>query len=65
MSRIILICVFAALLTACGTQNPDQTALARERLACADVGLDPDGPGFDQCVDDLDQSLSHYHNGEQ
>ncbi len=61
MSRIILICVFAALLAACGSQGPDQTALARERLACADVGLDPDGSSFDQCVDDLDQSLSHYH----
>jgi hypothetical protein len=61
MSRLILICVFAALLAACGTQSPDQTALARERLACADVGLDPGDRGFDQCVDDLDQSLSHYH----
>ena len=63
MSRIILICVFPALLAACETQGPDQTALARERLACADVGLDPDGQGFDQCVDDLDQSLSHYQGG--
>jgi hypothetical protein len=65
MSRIILICCFAALLAACATDSPGQTAVARERLACADVGLHPDGPGFDQCVDDLEQSLSHYHNGEQ
>jgi hypothetical protein len=39
--------------------------LAQERLACADVGIDPGSRAFDQCVDDLDQSLSHYHNGEQ
>jgi hypothetical protein len=61
MSRMVLICFLAALLAACETQGSGQTALERERLACADVGLDPDGQGFDQCVDDLDQSLLHYH----
>jgi hypothetical protein len=62
MSRIIPICFFAALLAACGTQSPIQTTLAQERLACADVGIDPGSRTFDQCVDDLDQSLSHYHD---
>jgi hypothetical protein len=65
MSRIILVSCFAALLAACGTESPGQSALAQERLACADVGIDPGSRAFDQCVDDLDQSLSHYHNGEQ
>jgi hypothetical protein len=63
MSRMVLICFLAALLAACEIQGPGESALARERLACADVGLDPDGQGFDQCVDDLDQSLSHYQGG--
>jgi hypothetical protein len=61
MSRIIPICLFAALLAACGTRSPAQSALAKERLACADVGIDPGSRDFDQCVDDLDQSLQHYH----
>jgi hypothetical protein len=57
MSRIILICFFTALLAACGTQSPAQTALAQERLACADLGIDPGSLAFGQCVGDLDQSL--------
>jgi hypothetical protein len=61
MSRMIPICFLATLLAACGTQSDVQTALAQERLACADVGIDPGSGAFDQCVDDLDQSLSHYH----
>jgi hypothetical protein len=61
MSRIIPVCFLAALLAACGTQSAVQSALAQERLACADVGIDPGSRAFDQCVDDLDQSLSHYH----
>jgi hypothetical protein len=59
MSRIMLICFFATLLAACGTQSPGQTALAQERLACAEVGIDPGSPAFGQCVGDLDQSLWH------
>jgi hypothetical protein len=57
MSRITLICFCAALLAACGTESPAQTALAQERLACANVGIDPASPTFGQCVGDLDQSL--------
>jgi hypothetical protein len=57
MSRITLICFFAALLAACGTENHAQTALAQERLACANVGIDPASPAFGQCVGDLDLSL--------
>ena len=57
MSRIILICSFTALLAACGTQSPTQTASAQERLACANVGIDPGSLAFGQCVGDLDHSL--------
>jgi hypothetical protein len=57
MSRITLICFFAASLAACGTESPAQTALAQERLACANVGIDPDSLAFGQCVGDLAQSL--------
>jgi hypothetical protein len=57
MSRITLIFFFAALLAACGTESPAQIALAQERLACANVGIDPDSAAFGQCVGDLDQSL--------
>jgi hypothetical protein len=60
MSRIILICFSTALLSACGTQSPAQTALAQEHLACADVGIDPGSRAFGQCVGDLDQSLWDY-----
>lgn len=58
MPRIILICSFAALLAACGTQSANRTAFVQARLACADVGIDPGDPIFGQCVADLDQSLS-------
>jgi len=57
MSRIILICFLTALLAACGTESPGQTALAQERLACAEMGIDPGSLTFGQCVADLDQSL--------
>jgi hypothetical protein len=57
MSRIMLICFSALLLAACGTQSPGQTALAQERLACAEFGIDPGSLTFGQCVADLDHSL--------
>ena len=63
MSRIMLICSFAAVLAAGGTQSADaiesanQTAWAQARLACADVGIDPGSAAFDQCVVDLYYSL--------
>jgi hypothetical protein len=63
MSRIILIGSFAALLTAGCTQianaieSGNQTAWEQARLACADVGIDPDSSGFGQCVFDLYYSV--------
>jgi hypothetical protein len=57
MSRIILICSFAALLASCGTLTARQNDWTQARLACADVGIDPSNAAFDQCVADLYYSL--------
>ena len=63
MSRIVLTCSFAALLAASGTQganatqNANQSAWDKDRLACAEVGIDPGSAAFDQCVVDLHHSL--------
>jgi hypothetical protein len=57
MSRIIMISSLTALLAACGTPSPSETAWTRARLACADVGIDPGSAGYGQCVADLDESL--------
>src|SRR3954452_17402019 len=59
MSRFILICSFAATLAASSTQSADavestkKSAWEQDRLACADVGIDPGSSIFDQCVADL------------
>ena len=61
MSRIILTCSLAALLTAGGCanaiKNANHTVWGQARLACADVGIDPGSPAFAQCVFDLYHSL--------
>jgi hypothetical protein len=33
----------------------------REQRACAEIGFDPIGPGFNQCVADLDAELTAVH----
>ena len=63
MSRIILICSFAATLAAAATQSADaaenaqKSAWVQDSLACADVGIDPGSTVFNQCVADLHNSL--------
>jgi hypothetical protein len=57
MSRIMLICSFAALLWSCGTASAHQSDWAQARLACADVGIAPGSGAFGQCVFDLYYSL--------
>lgn len=59
MSRIVLICSFAALLAASGTgsANAAQDNWYKDSLACAAVGIDPGSPAFNQCVADLHHSL--------
>ena len=66
MSHIILICPLAALLMVSGCanaiKNADQTSWAQSRLACAEVGIDPDSSAFGQCVFDLYYSLWNKQN---
>ena len=63
MSRFVLICCFAAMLAATGTQNVDaaqsayKSAWMHDNLACADLGIDPGSPVFSRCVADLHHSL--------
>jgi hypothetical protein len=57
MSRIAFFFSFAMLLATGGLAHADQPILAKERLACAEIGIDPSSPAFNQCVVDLDQSL--------
>jgi hypothetical protein len=63
MSRMILICSFAALLAAAATpsanaiESTSQTAWGQARLACASVGIAPGSGAFGQCVFDLYYSL--------
>ena len=58
MSRIILICAFAALVAACSIKSADHSDLARERPACGSVGIAAGDAAFNQCVVNLDQSQS-------
>ena len=57
MSRIMLICSFAALLWSCGIASAHQNDWAQARLACADVGIGPGSAAFGQCVVDLYYSV--------
>jgi hypothetical protein len=57
MSRMILICSFAALLGSCSGVSADRDNWAQARLACADVGIAPGSGAFGQCVLDLYYSL--------
>jgi hypothetical protein len=57
MSRIALICAFAALLGSSGAASANQADWSQARLACADVGIAPGSGAFDQCVFDLYNSL--------
>ena len=65
MSRIILTCCFAALLGSCGTLSVSKIDWEHARLACADVGLEPDSGAFDQCVTNLYYSLLHQNTAER
>ena len=66
MSRIILIYSLTALLMGGGCanaiKNANQTDWGQPRLACADVGIDPGGPDFEQCVFDLYYSMWNKQN---
>ena len=65
MSRITLICCFAALLGSCGTLSVSKIDWEHARLACADVGLEPGTGAFDQCVNNLYYSLLYQNTAER
>jgi hypothetical protein len=54
MSRMIPLSFVAILIAGCVTgEDPHKASLEKNRLACAEVGLDPDSLAFSQCVGDL------------
>jgi hypothetical protein len=57
MARIILAGALAAALLAGGSLSAHENDWARARLACADVGIDPNSSIFGQCVLDLYYSV--------
>ena len=65
MSRIIVICSFAAALLASGTLSAHQNDWVQARLACADVGIDPSSAAFGHCVADLYYSLWNEQNARE
>ena len=69
MSRMILICSFAALLATVGSQSANAFESARQSewaaqagLACADVGIAPGRGDFNQCVFNLYYTLWNEEN---
>jgi hypothetical protein len=65
MSRIALICCFAALLGSCNPMRANNIDWDHARLACADVGIAPGSSVFDQCVSNLYYSLSQEQNAAE
>ena len=57
MSLIISVALFAAVLLVSGTSSANQSDWTRARLACAEVGIDPNSAAFGQCVFDLYYSV--------
>ena len=57
MSRIVLICCFAAVLGSCVTSSAGNVDWEHARLACADVGIAPGSSIFDRCVSNLYYTL--------
>ena len=58
MVRILAIGVSAFLISACASSNNGPSQMARERDACAYVGIVPGSPTFANCVGKLDQAMS-------
>ena len=62
MSLIISVALFAAVLLVSGTSSANQSDWTRARLACAEVGIDPNSAAFGQCVFDLYYSVWNEQN---
>ena len=60
--RILAIGVSATLISACASPGNDAAQMAREREACADVGIAPGSPAFANCVGKLDAAMSTSSN---
>ena len=57
--RIAVACGAAAVLASCaGIPTGNNIDWEHARLACADVGIAPGSPAFDQCVSNLYNTLS-------
>jgi hypothetical protein len=65
MSLIISVALFAAVLLVSGTSSANQSDWTRARLACAEVGIDPNSAAFGQCVFDLYYSVWNEQNVSQ
>ena len=65
MSLIISVALFAAVLLVSGTSSANQSDWTRARLACAEVGIDPNSAAFGQCVFDLYYSVRNEQNVSQ
>jgi len=62
MSRIVLICCFAAVVGSCITSSAGNVDWEHARLACADVGIAPGSSIFDRCVSNLYYTLWQEQN---
>jgi hypothetical protein len=63
MSLIIPVAFFTAVLLASETSSASDWT--RARLACAEVGIDPNSAAFGQCVFDLYYSVWYEQNVSQ
>jgi len=59
------VALFAAVLLVSGTSSANQSDWTRARLACAEVGIDPNSAAFGQCVFDLYYSVWNEQNVSQ
>ena len=57
MSRFAFLTLLVALVPMSESALADQSMFMKERVACAETGVNPAGRAFEQCVANLDQSL--------
>jgi|GEM_PF-6468527 len=57
MTRLLIV-LGAAALSACASQpEPQDTHLAQEQHACAEIGIAPGDPAYPRCIANLDAAL--------
>jgi hypothetical protein len=59
MSRLLITLGTAAILSACAQQPsvPDETHLAQEQRACAEIGVAPGDAAYPRCIANLEAAL--------